>query len=355
MQPAKCPLAGNGSAGIGGNENRIAVRLARRQFQSRLARGIFPPLTSAQSLPTLTVAEKIRWLKREEANKRYPVKLRGVITYVGSTKHSANLQDETGGIFLWNFNQATNFASVKMGDFCEVDGVTDGGRFSPQVLPKKVTILGAGQWPEPAHPSPDELIYGGLDAEWVEVKGIIQSVTNGSFEIGIRNGKVIQCLMAGSVPALGAIVRVQGVVFPAHNAQRQIVSARINVPSPEFVSVEQPPLADPFSAATTHPRDLFLYDPAEFDFRQVKVAGQVVLMDNDICHIMDGTNGIRLVPKVKADVNIGDRVEAVGFPDIDSPFDKPILTIRQAILRKTGLGRYQCQRKSRPKICRTVR
>jgi signal transduction histidine kinase len=298
--------------------------------------GFFRTLTSAQSLPTLTAAEKIRWLKRDEANKHYPVKLRGVITYIGSTKRSANLQDETGGIFLWNFNLATNFSNVNMGDFCEVEGVTDGGRFSPQVLPQKVTILGAGQWPEPARPSPDELIYGGLDAEWVEVKGIVQSAKNGSFEIGIRNGKVIQCLMAGSTPPLDAVVHVQGVVFPAHNAQRQIVSARINVPSPEFVSVEQPPLADPFSAATTHPRDLFLYDPAEFDFRQVKVAGQVVLMDNDICHIMDGTNGIRLVPKVKAAVNAGDMVEAVGFPDIDSPFDKPIITIRQAVLRITG-------------------
>jgi len=62
----------------------------------------------------------------------------------------------------------------------------------------------------------------------------------------------------------------------------------------------------------------------------------VIAVRDGVCHIKDGTNGLRLVCRGIAFPAVGDVVQAVGFPDLDSPFDKPILTIREASWRSLG-------------------
>jgi len=64
--------------------------------------------TNQVSLPTLTSAEQILWLTPQEARQAYPVKLQGVITFIRSDHKGGNIQDESGGIFLWHLNLATN-------------------------------------------------------------------------------------------------------------------------------------------------------------------------------------------------------------------------------------------------------
>ncbi|HEV2453797.1 MAG TPA: sensor histidine kinase, partial [Verrucomicrobiae bacterium] len=108
------------------------------------------------------------------------------------------------------------------------------------------------------------------------------------------------------------------------------------VPYQKFIEVEAPASKDPFSAPTVLPKDLFSYNPNVFAFRRVKVVGQVVHVREGVWYVMDGTNGRRLIPEAGAKTGVGDTVEAVGFPDIQYPYDSPLLTLLEAIIRDTG-------------------
>ena len=308
--------------------------------------GFFRPVTETTnqtSLPHLTTTEQIRWLKPDEAKRQYPVKVRGVITFLMTRRGGivgGDLQDGTGGIFLWemwNVNSAMTNSGLKTGDFCEIEGVTSAGDFSPIILCRKLTILGEGQFPEPARPNWDELIGGGFDAQWVEIQGNVLSATNSDMEIGMKDGRIACSLRGKGVePYLGSIVRVRGTVYAYHDNARHITNVLINIPSQQFVSVEKPALENPFSIPATHVSDLFTYNPNESAFRQVKVAGQIIHVRDGVYFAMDGTNGMRVVPRDGAKISVGDMVEAVGYPNIDSPFNKPLLTLRDAVVRKTG-------------------
>jgi hypothetical protein len=241
--------------------------------------GIFRPLAATKQLklPTLTTAEQIRWLKPDEANRQYPVKIKGIITFLMTRRGGnvgADIQDGTSGIFLWelwNLNPAIT-TKLQTGDFCEVEGVTSAGDFSPIILSSNLTILGDGQFPEPIRPNWNELINGEFDAQWIEIRGIVSSVTNRDMEIEMKGGRIQATLPRGEDPGhfLNAIVRVRGTVLASHDKERHIVGVRIDVPDYKFISIETPALADPFSIPLTHVNDLFTYNPGESDFRQLE-------------------------------------------------------------------------------------
>jgi signal transduction histidine kinase len=303
-------------------------------FQS----GCFRPLTETTNqaaLPTLTTTEQIRWLKPDEAKRQYPVKVQGVLTFLRTG--GGTLQDATGGIFLWQLGDAAGASEAKLGSFCELEGVTSPGSFSPIILCRKLTVLGEGQFPAAIRPSWDELISGRLDTQWVEVQGVVLSATNFVMELGIKGGRISsQCRVSQRDRLdryLGAVVRVRGVVQVVHVRGGRSTGVQIDIPGSKFISLEIPAPADPFVAPARHVEELVAYDPGETAFRRVKVTGQIVHQRNNVCYVLDGTNGLRLIVRDGARPGVGAIVEAVGFPEIDSPFDKPLLTLREATIR----------------------
>jgi signal transduction histidine kinase len=288
------------------------------------------------ALPELTTTEQVRWLSPKAAAGHFSVKIRGVITLVRSTGDSAgNIQDETGGIYVWNL-PAPSLMEVNPGDFCELEGVTSSGEFSPGIRCRKVKILGEGQFPKPRRPSWNELVSGSLDAQWVEVQGAVLSVTGRDMQIGIKGGRVLCSVSAGDPleQFLDAVVRVRGVVMSYHDAARRINGGQINVPSREFIEEEAAAPRDPFSAPLRAARELLYYHPGESGFQRVKVAGQVVHIRDGVCYLMDGTNGLRVNCKSPVTASVGDLVEAVGFPEINDPIESHLLTLRESLVRR---------------------
>jgi signal transduction histidine kinase len=312
-----------------------------RVFQGVFSRPAGEANHASPAITMLTTTEQIRWLKPDEAKRGYPVKVRGVVTFLttrnGKTA-GGSIQDGTGGASMWHLDASGAASQVKVGDFCEVEGDTSAGSFSPQILCQKLTVLGEGQMPEPIHPNWDELIDGGLDTQWVEVEGIGLSVTNHFLNLGMKGGYVSCRISVGQdfERYVGAVLRVRGAVLVRHDSDRHVTGLRINVPAQKFISIETPASDEPFSAPARHVQDLLAYDPDETAFRQVKVTGQIIHQRGGVCYMMDGTNGLRLIPKSVVIAGPGDSVEAVGFPEIDSPSDKPLVTLREAVVRKTG-------------------
>jgi hypothetical protein len=129
----------------------------------------------AAGLPLLVNASDIHRLKREEAQRGYPVKIQGVITSVQPEHQAFTMQDSTRGIYVIDFSESRS-DSPQIGDFVEVEGVTDPGLFAPMVNARRVQSLGAGASPEPLHPTRDQMMNGSLDAQYVEIQGILTSV-----------------------------------------------------------------------------------------------------------------------------------------------------------------------------------
>ncbi|HTR42427.1 MAG TPA: sensor histidine kinase, partial [Pseudomonadales bacterium] len=336
MSPLSDPKLAGASLEVLGQWEKIGTQMS---FQGIIFR-VAPHDDNQTSLPTLTTTEQVRWLKPKEAARQYPVKLRAVVTFLlGSNQDAAgNLQDGTGGIYAWHVVSSSPHATIRVGDFCDIEGTTSAGDFSPGIQCRKVRVLGRGEFPEPARPTWNELTSGSLDAQWVELEGIVLTTTNQHMEIRVQGGD-ISCFIpdgTGLQQFSNAVVRVRGVVVADWDSSRHVTGLHLNLPSEEFISLETPAPEDPFALQAKPIKDLLFYDPGESGFRREKIAGQIIGTRSDIYYLTDGTNGVRLVPKDPVKLSAGDTVEAVGFPEIDNSTAPPLLTLREAAVRTSG-------------------
>jgi signal transduction histidine kinase len=293
--------------------------------------------TNSGSLPLLVNAGEIHRLKREEAQRGYPVKIRGVITSVLPEHQAFTLQDSTRGIFVIDYSDSRS-ELPRIGEFLEVEGITDPGSFAPIVNATKVHNLGIGDIPEPVHPAWDQLMNGSLDAQYVELQGILTSVETNGVILLTPDGRINIDLRAVGLTLQelkryeDALVRVRGCLF----ATWDYVTHRVKVGEIRIhgaaITVDQPAPADLFASPRKTASEFLLFDPQASVFQRVKISGQIIHVRDSECFMMDGSNGVRFITKQSTDLQAGDLVEAVGFPELSGA--SPVL--HQAIAHKTG-------------------
>ncbi len=301
---------------------------------SPAATNLTPP-----ALPVLTTAGAVRRLKRGEARRGYPFKIQGVVTCIVSKRQAFVVQDSTTGLYIIDDStESSNLPPV--GEMVEVEGMTsDLG----VVKAREVRRLGAGQLPEPALPNWDQLENGSLDSQWVEIRGVIESMRNrpnGWAQVALRtrNGVLsVELRRDGVQPGPleqyeNAVIRLRGCLFAGwDNRTLRVKVGQIRMSDVE-VMVDEPAPADLFAIPTRTTESLMHFDP-EFDvFHRVKVAGQIVYVRGWDYFMMDGTNGLRFEGGKSLGLNAGDQVEVVGFPLLSgaAPF------LHGAVARKTG-------------------
>lgn len=287
----------------------------------------FKPVTAiGNSLPMLTTIEQIHRLKPDEAGRSYPVRIRGV-----ATGGLAYIQDETRGISVSNaMNQ------MVFGAYYQVEGSTGSGLYAPVICPKKITYLGPGQLPEPIHPTWEYLASGSAVCQWLELQGLVLSVTNDQMTIAIPGGRVeaeVRGAAANSLAWLeNGVIRIRGTCRSEYNARRQLTRFWIEVPSPAFISMEVPPGSDAFDVANRTVAEILQFDVDAYQIRQIKVSGQVMYHAGQIGYLTDGTNSLKYILKSSGKLQPGDLVTLVGFPDAGD--FSPVL--REAIWRRVG-------------------
>ena len=327
-----------------GTDIEVLVAVGREgskpNFLNEVSQAIGKGNNKSSPLPVLTTTEQVRWLTPAEANRRYPVKLRAVVTFLlgQPSEASGNLQDAAGGVYAWHLVSSVAGIILKPGDFCEIEGETSAGAFSPGIDCRKLTVLGRGQFPEPARPGWNELANGSLDAQWVEVEGIVLSASDQHLEIRTQGGRLACFVLNGHnlERFLNAVSLVRGVVVADWDQSRHVQGLHLNLPSEDFISLEIPPLADPFSLPTKQIKDLLIYNPAGSAFHREKVIGGIVGAWDGVYYLMSGTNGLRLFLQENLKLATGDTVEAVGFPEIDDSAAPPLVTLWEAVVRVTG-------------------
>ena len=98
----------------------------------------------AAATKVLQLASEIRDLTPEQAAKKLPVRLRGVVTFWDNGLYSRFVQDTTAGIYIQDM---TNMPDVVRGQMVAVEGFTSPGEYAPVIVPTRISVAGDGQFP----------------------------------------------------------------------------------------------------------------------------------------------------------------------------------------------------------------
>lgn len=296
----------------------------------------------AQAADELRTAAAVRGLSVEQAQQGNPVRLRGVVTFFDETLYSRFIQDETAGIYL---RESTNTPPLQPGQLVEVEGVTSPGEYAPIVVPTSVRVVGEAPLPAPKPVTYEQLASGKEDSQFVEIAGIVRWVhldeasQHHLIEIATGGGRLL--VYARHLPVqrteelLDSTVRVRGVCSTLFNHRRQLFAIRLMVPRPEDLVIELPAPRDPFSVTTRPIGSLLQFAPQESYGHRVKVAGTVIYYEPGLAlFLQEGEQGVEVQTKLRAPLQLGDRVEALGFASQGEY--TPVL--QDAIYRKISPG-----------------
>jgi len=285
-----------------------------------------------QSTDLLTEAGQVRRLQPEESRKPYRARLTGMVT--AATPLSLVLQDATGGVFIY-FSSPASSAPPRPGELWEIEGRTDPGDFSPMLYGERGRYVGRAPMPGPKRPSWDQIASGSLDAELVEVEGVVVSDTGDSMEL-LTSGGTLRIIdhrfyplpvrhmdAAGRAALRGSVVRIRGVFTANWDGATGRVNPGICLFGNALMSVQSPAPEDPFEVPSMKASDLLLFTSHSSRFKPVKVCGTVLHGRPPELYLTDGGRGFRVVSADTAGLKPGDRVEAAGYPRLGGP--SPVL------------------------------
>jgi signal transduction histidine kinase len=290
-------------------------------------------------LPVITTVSKLHALSAEEASRRYPIRLRGVVTYFDPRYGMLFVQDSTGGTFV----DANNIKEqeIRAGDLVDVTGSSDPGYFAPQIGRCAIHVLGKGKLPAPRAENSEDLYTGRDDSDWVEAQGIVQSINREaghtvlSLESGVHR---FSAEMLGDAPWADSLVNsaisVEGVAGARFNMRKQLTGIIIWFPNREqirLVSRAPKPESLPFTPIA----QLLQYSPTSNPDSPVRVRGVVTSsLPEGPTYIQDSTGAVVISNHRSITLHPGDLVNVIGFAH--SAGFSP--TLQDAVLTKVASG-----------------
>lgn len=276
---------------------------------------------TGKNLSSLTNISQIRLLTPSEAQKGYPVILRGVITYYDARSNDLFVQDTTAGVYIvLNCDGRNKFAA---GESVEITGVTDVGDFAPVVKVMTIRVTGHPSLPVPHRVTMNQLFTGKEDSQWIEVSGVVRSATDvadrnylnlamGGQRLRVSIENIDRTNAASLVSKyLGTVVRVRGVCYSRYNTLGQFSSPWVAVTSLNDVAIESP---SPDQPSVVSIASLARFNSSGYYGNRVKVTGVVTLVkDGDAVFIQDGSTGLCVLPAQPATLAPGDRVTVCGY------------------------------------------
>jgi signal transduction histidine kinase len=287
-------------------------------------------------LPVLTSVDQVRRLTPDKAQLGYPVRIRGVITD-DIPRPDFFVQDETAGIYVEG--SRSQRASHVLGDLVEVEGITGPGHFAPVILERHLRMLGRKALPKTHVYTFHELADGQKDSQWVQVRGIVRSVSidrtswpEATLAMNVSSGGSqfsVRAPLSGGQDFSSWVdkeVLIQGVCGTLFNAERQLVGILFYVPRLEFIRLEAPSDEVPFAA-------LMRFSPDRRVGHKVRVRGVIAYQQaGNVLFLQSGAKGLRVFTQQDTPVQIGDIVDALGFPSVGE--SEPVLA--DAVFRVIG-------------------
>jgi PAS domain S-box-containing protein len=290
-----------------------------------------------QSLPVLTTIQEVRDLPSEKARLGYPIHIRAVVTYANRPNADLFVQDASGGIYV---NEGQFTVDYHFGQFLEIEGISGPGDFASQIEKPNIRILGEAPLPAPQKVSGEEFTTGAMDSQYVDLEGVVKSAAEnqGGLLLHVASGAAnIHAFVLDYKPIpqglVGAKVRLQGASGGYYNPRNQFLGALLLVPGLKNLIIEAPAPEDLFSIPVRPIHIVLRLGPASEFNRRVHVQGVVTLQDpGEVIYIRDAGEGLEVETRQTTPLQIGDRVDVVGFPAVGGY--SPIL--QDAVYRKIG-------------------
>ena len=289
------------------------------------------PAQAEESLPVLTRASQVRSLTSQEAQRQYPIRLQGVLTYYMPQLRLMFFQDSTAGIYVNNLEAPPQ---AHTGDLVEVRGVSGAGFFAPEVEHPSITVLGKGSLPAARRFPLGELFSGEQDSQFVEVTGIVHSARLENMLLAHRQtGPPALALVIASersefkawitdfdgaaeyTSLIDAHVAVRGACGALFNEKRQLVGIQLFVPGKDQIHVMDTARGDPYSLPVLPTSSLMQFTPETNSGHRIRVEGAVTFYKpGRFLYIQDASGGVRVMTAQTDSLRIGERVDAIGFP-----------------------------------------
>ncbi len=253
------------------------------------------------------------------------VEVAGVVTWVDPTAgRLLYIQDATAGIQV-NFKGEV---WPKLGTFLSVEGLLVRGDFAPAITGASYEAQGGVSLPRARAATGGGLLNGAYSCERVIVDGWIRSakkvtattlsavVSSGSARITIR---ISDAAKLDPDDLVASKIYLHGVATPvkARGGTRQLVDVQVLAPDPTHLSVREREAKNPWPDPVVPLASAFSYRPGQTRGDRIHVAGQVIYQSAEILYLNDGTAGMAVRGSGFQQFRNGDRVEAVGFMDIE--------------------------------------
>jgi PAS domain S-box-containing protein len=288
--------------------------------------------------PITEIREIYEEIKRHP-DKTFPVRVRGVITYIDLGLGDFYLQNGSDSIVVHEQMSAGLCPFLHQeGMYVELQGSVYASN-PPGIFPEAfVQVLGKAQMPQPVKHSWGYLMTGKDDGQWVELEGVVYAAEEQRLTLFTKGGQLIAWVNeidpSTRSRLVGSYVRIDGVCSPVVNNRNQRLGLRLLVPSEEYIEI--------LSAAPENPFDLPLLPISgvmQLDSRNtglnggfVKTAGTVTYKGIDQLFVQNGNDGLRVLLRKDTSVEPGDQVEVVGLAERDGFSPKLV----QALVRKVG-------------------
>jgi signal transduction histidine kinase len=269
----------------------------------------------------LTHAVQVRELQPRDAAKLQPVLIQGIVTM--SNHRSMVLQDDSGGIFVL----AENPAPVPLpepGERWIVEGRASPGDFSPIIKAERCRFQGTGALPPPRRPNREEILNGSLDAELVEIEGVVISQANDRIELLTRDGTVViqsneyyplptELLHHRPQELAGARLKLRGVFASSWNPKLGRLSPGVFLLGNASFSVVELAPREPAEIPLLTVPDLWKFTSKSTTLNRVRLRGKMLAHAGDTLLISNGNHRLRLASNSPQGAAPGDEVEVVGF------------------------------------------
>jgi len=281
-----------------------------------------PPQSVQVKLPLLDNIWAVKSLRNLDAERGYPVKINGVITYWDPGRDHLFVQDATGASYVRLANKS--IAGLEPGSRVEILGRAARGNFAPVIQPDSVVVLGKAPFPVPIKVRPGGIFYGREENLWAEVEGVIQRWDVrylGQARLLLASGQSQVTVAFAAKPSdqdldglVDRRVRVQGVYSPIFSLDQRLLGFELRAPSLSQVEVLSESAVEKSVPELRSIHGLMEYSPSGIPEHRVKVEGRITQMGSEgSIFVEDGTGGIRVEGAIPETLNVGDGVQVMGF------------------------------------------
>ncbi|WP_404309061.1 sensor histidine kinase [Neorhodopirellula lusitana] len=291
-----------------------------------------------------TTVASIRNLSDAEANRRYPVQMKGTVLL--ATPSSFVFHD--GETAIWCERPRTDDESriyLAAGMTVEIKGQSNRGHNAPLIQCSEVTVTGTGELPVPRKSSFSELQSGVLDCQWVTIDGVGISAQQGNF-LQMAGTSVVVSTFGGKFffnstavspemmeSVIDAEITVTGVCLPRFNNRGNVLDSDIMSCVSDGLKITKEANKNPFESNKVTLGSLFEFSPVWSPTHRKVVTGTVTACEpGHQIFITDGEHNLRVIPQTYDIFKIGDVIQCAGFLEMEENF--PVL--RTSIIQTIG-------------------